>query len=81
MYFQTFLILLLNQAFHIKGQNCGEFTLGNFDSKDNLIWSNDLVKTSELCQDICRAFSDCQFFKFYQGVCRLYRYLHLPVVV
>ena len=34
------------------------------------------VPSSALCQTLCHEFTDCDYFNFFDGVCKLYRYLH-----
>ena len=32
------------------------------------------VPSSALCQTLCHEFTDCDYFNFFYGVCKLYRY-------
>jgi len=55
-------------------QDCNEFSLGDCqdEGEDSLMWESDKLANSKLCQEVCHSFVDCQFFNFYQGVCKLY---------
>jgi len=66
-----FLLFLIQSSYQ---QDCNEFSLGDCqdEGEGSLMWESDKLANSKLCQEVCHSFVDCEFFNFYQGVCKLY---------
>merc|ERR1711892_809515 len=66
-------LLLSSSIIAAAKDECLDFTVSDCVIDPGLlVWENDQVGTSALCQFACRNFNSCKEFRFYQGNCQLF---------
>merc|ERR1719450_1624209 len=71
--FPLLISALYSWGHSIAEEECLDFTVSDCTIDPELIiWENDQVGTSAMCQLACHNFNSCKEFRFYQGNCQLF---------